>query len=175
MKSGVRPDAEAVIIRALNRITELFVTGQRSWGKQKNLHHGPRRERVNDRSCCRFDFRGCFAHPAARNPMDLLPQVVGGVRKELPMKLLDARRADRTLRQSLFSRRQRVMKRDDQHVVVQDDRHRLWRVARPLLLMTAGHSGELLRDIRIQIHFVQFGFRHDGHPAAKSNCFEHAA
>ena len=65
---------------------------------------------------------------------DLLPQRVGGVAEQLPMKLLHLSGAVRGLGQGLLGRRQGPVQRDHQRVVAQDHGHRFGLVARSLLL-----------------------------------------
>ena len=83
--------------------------------------------------------------------LDLLPQRVGGVGEQLPVKLLHLGGAGRALGQGLLGRRQGPVQRDHQRVLAQDHGHRLGHVARSLLLESACRLGDLLRHARIEL------------------------
>src|SRR4051812_8998854 len=82
--------------------------------KLEYLDHVSRRESLHHGAADRFDFRSRLAHFHACDSLDFLPERVGGVGKQLPVKLLDLSSAGRSLRESLLGRGQDVMQRDDQ-------------------------------------------------------------
>src|SRR3954468_25021861 len=59
----------------------------------KYLHHRPRREDLHHGARGRLDFCVRFAHLHPCDPLDLLPQCLGGVDEQLPVKFLHLRRA----------------------------------------------------------------------------------
>src|SRR5579883_2475451 len=70
----------------------------------EHLDHVSGRERLHDSAGDWFDFRGRLAHFHARDSRNLLPERVGGIGKQLPVKLLDLGGTGWSLRESLLGR-----------------------------------------------------------------------
>src|SRR3984893_10966838 len=78
--------------------------GWHTVGDQNHLRHGSGPEDLHDSARRRFDFRGRLAHIDAGDSFDFLPERIGVVGEQLPMKVLHLSGAGRTLGQSLLGR-----------------------------------------------------------------------
>jgi hypothetical protein len=75
----------------------------------ENLHHGAGAEDLHDSAGLCFYFRGGVAYVDARDSFDVLPQAIGGVLEDLPMKLLHLSGAIGRLSQSPLAWRERAV------------------------------------------------------------------
>src|SRR5438105_3743418 len=73
-------------------------------GEQEYLNHCAGRERLHHGAASRLDFRDCLAHFHPRNSLDLLPQRLGGVGKQPPVKVLDLGGTGGSHREGLLGR-----------------------------------------------------------------------
>ena len=114
-------------------------------GEEVHLHRGAACEYPHHGAGRRLNFRGRLADLHAGDPLDLLPQRVGGVGEQLSVKTLYLSGTLGAFRQGLLGLRQGPVQRDHQRGVAQHHGHGLGRVARPLLLENTCRLGDLLR------------------------------
>ena len=113
------------------------------FGEMEYLNHGAGGEGMDDGAGGRLDFRSGFLHFQTRDPRDFLPKRIRGTGEKLSVKLLNLRRTSGTPSQDYLGRRQSPVERDHQGVLTQNHGDGMRRMARPLLLESACHLGDL--------------------------------